>query len=408
MASLRPTLWQRAQFIRFWAGRSIGFLGVEMSLFVLPITAALVLHATPRQIGLLAAAQTTPFLLFGLWIGVWVDRVPRVRLMMAADVGRALAFACVPLLSMLGRLSMNGLYAIAFVAGSLSVVAGRDHIVQANAHFEAGGAVAESAGPGLGGLLMQWIAAPLAFLLNALAFAVSGLMLIGLKEADRRPPPHFRRPVTTDIAEGLSFVLRHPALRLVVLCACVDNLVGVGIFGPMYILYATQSLHVQPALLGLVFGMTGVGAFVGALLVSPVTARYGMRAALVASQFITGAARVALALVGPGGVILPVLLVAEFFSGVTLPLFNVNLLSLRQMAAADHQQGRINATVGFLLWGATPIGAAAGAAIGELLGVRTALTVAAVATCLATLLLLAPATRTLDGVVSVGLTEEPS
>src|SRR5262249_3294490 len=156
-------------FFRFWAGRSVTFLGAEMSLFVLPVTAATVLHADASQMGLLAAAQTVPHLLFGLVAGAWVDRWPRHRLLAATDLPRGLAFAGVPATAAGGRLSIEGLFSVAFFLGTLTwianvsyqamlpAIAGRGRLVSANAYFETGGALAETAGPLLGGMLLQAI-----------------------------------------------------------------------------------------------------------------------------------------------------------------------------------------------------------------------------------------------------------
>ncbi len=402
------SLWRNGPFARFWASRSLGFFGVEISVLALPLTAVLSLGASPVQVGFLTAAETAPFLVLGLAAGVWVDRWPRVPLLIASDLTRAAIVSTVPIAAVLGVLAMPQLYLVGFVAGSCTVLAtvayqsmiaglaGRERLVEANAKFEVGSSLAESAGPGLGGLLVQWLTPPVALLLDAVAFGVSALMLAGFQAPGAQEAP--RHAMRREIAEGLRFVLTHRALRAVVFCALFDNLLGIGIFAPLYIIYATRQLEIGPALIGVLFGTAGAGACAGALLAGRITSRLGVRTTFVIAQLTTGTMRLALAVITVAtGFGLPMLLAAQFLHGMSMPIFNVNLLSLRQSVAPDHLQGRINASVGFLLSGAIPIGAAGGGLMAAWMGVHATLVLAALATCAITLLLLVPATRPLAG-----------
>ena len=416
--SERPavSLWQQPGFARFWLGRSMSFLGSEMSLFVLPVTAATILRADATQIGLLAAAQTAPYALFGLLAGAWIDRWSRRAVMRIADIGRAMLIASAPLAVAAHALSIEMLYGTAFAIGSLGVfatigyqaavptLAGRERLVAANAYLEAGGGVAEAAGPALGGLLIQltsWVGAAT---IAGVSFLGGGLSLNGSRDLDDqvRATGRQRRSIRDDVAEGIRFVWRHDGLRAVVVCGCLDNVLGIGFFNPLYVLYATRHLQMTPATLGIVLAMTGAGAFVGAVAADAVTTRFGVRATLVGSQLGAGLARVAMTIVAPGSALLVVLLCAEFIVGASMPLFNVNLISLRQAAASVRLQGRVNATVGVLLWGATPVGGLLAGVVSELVGLRLALSTAAALTCLATAVLFVPSATAIGLHVIVG------
>ena len=139
-----------------------------------------------------------------------------------------------------------------------------------------------------------------------------------------------------------------------------------------------------------------VGALVGALVSGALTDRIGVRATLVVAQLGSGFGRLALVLVSPGGLVLPTLLAAEFLVGVTMPLFNINLMSLRQAVASDDLQGRVNATVGMLLWATAPIGGLLGAVLGDVFGVRAVLALVAVLTCVIAAVLLLPSREDLE------------
>lgn len=392
------SLW-RGVFLRFWVSRTVGFVGVEVALFALPLLAVTSLHATASEVGVLATAQTLPFLLFGLVAGAWVDRWPRLPLLALVDVARAMVFGVIAVLAWWGQLTMPVLWVAAFVIGAFTVVAtvgyqsavlaiaGRHRLVAANAQFEAGSGAAEAIGPALGGALVQWGSVAAAFVLNAVALACAAVLLPF--EKDERVAPDATRPqgVLREVIEGLRLVHGNRTLRPVVLCACVDNLLGVGLFGPLFILYATNTLHVAPAALGAIFTMTGLGALIGAFWAPALTERYGMRRVLVAVQLATAGVRLAMASVSAGPFVVAVLMAVECANGFMMPLFNVNLMSLRQASVRPDQQGRINATVGFLLWGATPVGALFAGLAGDVVGVKPVLMMAAIATAGASVLL---------------------
>src|ERR671912_2733545 len=176
MTAPRRSLWHHRDFLRLWAGDSISQIGTTVSLIALPLLAIQVLDATPFEVGLLTTFETAAFLLVGLPAGAWVDRLRRRNVLITGDLGRALLLGSLPLAWMFDVLTLPQVYAVALLTGVLTVffdvayqsylpfLVGRDHLIEGNAKLEASRAVAQIAGPGLGGLLVQVLTAPYALL----------------------------------------------------------------------------------------------------------------------------------------------------------------------------------------------------------------------------------------------------
>src|SRR5206468_4513561 len=218
-------LWRNDAFLTAWAGQSVSAVGSQVSALAVPLTAVVVLGAGPVEMGLLGAAQFAPALLLGLIAGVWVDRLPRRPILIAADLGRTALVAAVPSLALLGVLRVEHLLGIAFLIGSLSVLfdlaaqaylpalVGREHIVEANSKFEQSASLAGVAGPSLAGLLVQAVGAPFAMALDAASFAASALCLARIR-APEAPPARAARPsrIWGEIGEGVRAVAADPIL----------------------------------------------------------------------------------------------------------------------------------------------------------------------------------------------------
>ncbi len=195
-------VWQSRDFRLFWLGQSVSFVGSEVSALALPLTAVVVLGATPAQMGLLVAVQNAPFLLVGLLAGVWVDRFRRRPILIAADVVDAIALASIPLAVLAGWLRFEQLLLVAFVTGTSLVISSvafqsfmpslvrRERLVDANAALEVSASTAGIVGPGIGGVLVQLVTAPIAIAVDALSFLFSALVLLMVRTPERRP---FRR-----------------------------------------------------------------------------------------------------------------------------------------------------------------------------------------------------------------------
>src|SRR5437762_926006 len=216
------------QFRRLWAGQGVSLVGTQVTLLGLPLTAALVLNASPTQMGVMVAAEMLPILVFGLLIGVWVDRVQRRPLLIGADIGRAVLIGSVPIAALLGVLSMEQLYVVALGMGLLTLcfdtaapvylrfVTEESKVAEAYSALTFNESAAETAGPGLAGLLIQVITAPVALVLDAVSYVVSAAMVYSIRSDEPRSETRSTtiNSVIGDVGEGLHIVFAEPTLRM--------------------------------------------------------------------------------------------------------------------------------------------------------------------------------------------------
>ena len=370
MRGLAPPVWRDSNFNKIWVGEIVSSLGSGITTLALPLIAIGALQAGASEMGILGAASTSSFIVFGLLAGVIVDRAPRRLVLAVTSCAAAAVVASIPVASSLGILDIRQLYMVAFAAGCVSVVAdvafqailpqvvGRDRVLEGNAILRTTGAVTEIVGPGLAGVLIQVLTAPIAIVVDACSFLAAGVLALFVRTTE--PPPRPRGRILSDVVEGLRFVVSTPALRAIALGGGMHNVFQNGAFAAIYILFATDRLGLSPVQLGFVLASSGPGALVGALVAARYRRLVGLRASLIQTQVVTAIAR---ALV-PAAVFLsqPVaaLVVGEFVLGFARSVFNVNQVSFRQAITPDHLQGRMAASIRFLLWVLVPLGSLAG------------------------------------------------
>lgn len=375
---------QQPDFLKLWSGQTISQFGSGITGSALPLTAVLALGASPFQMGLLVAAEALPFALFGLFAGVWVDRLRRRPLMIGADVGRAVLLASIPVAALLGRLQIGQLFLVAALTGILTVlfdvayqsflpglVTG-ERLLSANSRLAASAAAAEVVTPGLAGLLVQLVSAPLTLLIDAVSFLCSAgsIALIRREAAPVRSP--VRGTVVRDIAEGLTTVVRHPLLRAFAGHAVTRSFFGNWI-GALYALYVLHDLALGPVLLGVTIGIGGLSNLLGTFLVGPLTRRFGIGAIVVATVLI-GSPTVFLVPLAHGPWLLGfgMLALCQAFDAGQ-PIYEVNALSLRQSITPPRLLGRVNAAMQVLEGGVGPLGAIVAGLLASQIGVRPTL-----------------------------------
>lgn len=218
-----PGLWEHADFRKLWLAQTISLAGSQVSELAIPLTAVVVLQATPVQMGSLEAAQMAPLLLVGLLAGAWVDRLPRRPVLIGSNAGRAVLLGCIPLSVLAGLLGMPALYLVVFLIGVLTVVFDvalaaflpallhRDQLVDGNSRLVLSDSATSLLGPALGGLLVQVLTAPVAVAVDAISFLVSIPLLLGIrvKEPRSRRLAKASTGLRGEIRYGLTAVLRH-------------------------------------------------------------------------------------------------------------------------------------------------------------------------------------------------------
>jgi predicted MFS family arabinose efflux permease len=369
----------RSDFARFATANAITQLGTQVTLVALPLAAVLTLGAEPFELGLLTAAETAAFLLVGLPAGVWVDRLRRRPVLVWADLLRGLALLTVPVAAWYGALSLWQLYAVALVVGFgtvffdvahmsfLPAVVGRERLEGGNSVLEVTGRTATLAGPGVGGALVQWLTAPVALLVDAVSYLVSGLLLSRVRAKESRAEGgrgHLRR----EIAEGIAYVRREPVLRIVAVLGALVQL-GNGMWAVGAPLFLVGRLELGAGAYGLMLSISAVGGLAGAALAPRAVARYGTGPTMAAASGATCVLYLPIALTGEGWrlALFPVFLTAVALSSV---VFGITQLSYRQRTTPEHLLGRVNASMRFLMWSALPLGGLAGGALGEWAGAQ--------------------------------------
>lgn len=390
MVTRSDSLWRNSGFRIFWAAQTTSLLGSQVSALALPLLAALTLGATAWQMGLLTALGALPALLFGLFVGVWVDRRRRRPLLIAADYGRAALLVSIPIAAIRGMLRIEYLYVVALCMGALNILfdvahqsllpglVGREKIIEGNSKLALSRTTAEIGGPGFAGALVQILTPPLALIADALSYLASALLLGKLRGAEPTPATDVAPGRVWDaIGAGLRAIFGNPLLRP--LAIGTATLVGFSsLLEAVFILYLTRALGLAPLIQGLVFAIANVGFLIGAFLAERTARRFGIGPTLIATVAILGLADLLVPLLGlvplPAA---PLLIAAQCCFGMALVIFNVNAASLRQTLTPDHLQGRTNASFRVITQGVVPLGALIGGVIGEVWGLRPALLIGA-------------------------------
>lgn len=408
MRARTDSLWRDSDFIKYWVGRTVSLFGTEVSNLALPLVAVVTLQAQPFEVSMLRTSRSAAAALAALFAGVLVDRLRRRPILIGTDLGFALLMVSIPVASFAGLLRVEQLYLLQFLSGLLSVssdvaqlsflpsLIGREKLIEGNSKLQAASSAASIAGPGLGGVLVQLLSAPIAIIVDACSFVVSAFFVWRIRTPEPPPAaPAARRGVWAEIGEGLRTVFGSPLLRPLAESVAAHFMFTSMIYS-ILILYMTRELGIEPALLGLVFAAFGPGLLLGALVAERAARRYGPGPAMLAAMLLNGVAGTLIAAArGPLPWAVSLLMTAHFLLGAGMQVHGINLVSLRQAMTADRMQGRVNACFRFNNLCAITAGALLAGTLGELLGLRATLTIAGVGLYVPFLRLLFSPARTL-------------
>ena len=381
-----------SDFNKLWVGQTISLIGSQVSLLALPFTAVATVGASSMQMGILSALGSLPALFFGLFAGVWVDHHKRRIVLVGTDIGRALVLSIIPLSAMMGNLRVEVLYVVGFLAGTLGLffnvayrsylpgLVGREKLVMANSRLELSNSIAEIIGPGLAGGLVQVIGAPLAIAIDAASFLASAFSISLIRTREPEPAPNSSTTtLVSEIKDGLRHVFGEVRLRALAGCvACLSFFNA--IFEAVQILYLTRELGLSAAWLGVIFASGSVGFLLGAIMNNKVNKWIGLGRSLLLGVFLTGGSDLLFPVAGmvhTQWVVIGLLILAQFFFGIGLTMFQIGQVSLRQSLTPDNLQGRMNATISMLTWGLAPIGGLLGGVLGSVISLSLTLFLAA-------------------------------
>jgi MFS family permease len=366
-----------ANFRKLWLGQTISLFGDQITYIALPLTAVLVLDANAAEMGYLGAAALLPHLFFSLPAGVWLERVARRRQVMM------LTYA-------FDSLTFTQLYIVAFGTGTLAVlfdisymtlyvaVVERESYVEANSLLHGSRSFSYIAGPSVGGVLVQLLSAPAALLADAASF-VSSALFLGRLEAPEPPLERRTTRARDEVKEGLGFLFRNSILRPALFGTATLNFFNYA-FWALFLLYATDELGIKAGTLGLVLGVGAFGGLTGAIVAGRVGRRIGLGPA-----FILGMVLFPLPLLlvpaaeGPQPVVLAMLFVAEFLSGLGVMILDINASAFMTAITPDRLRSRTTGAFNFVNWGIRPLGSLLGGALGSAVGLRPALWLSSIA-----------------------------
>jgi MFS family permease len=401
---LPPLLRRNRDFRRYFYGQAVSLIGDQIGLLALPLTAVLALGATAGQMGLLTTVALVPNLLFSLHAGAWVDRVGHRRVvMLTADVARGLAIATVPLAYAFGHLGWGHLYVVAFVTGTLGVffnvaygaffqvLVAREDYVAANSLIHGSRAFSFLAGNSIGGVLVQLLKGPYALALDAFSFLWSAVFLgrIHLTE----PPPAPRE--AGGVMAGARWLRHNAVIRAELLGVATINLFNFMYFA-LFLLYATNVLHVEPATLGLVLGVASIGTLGASFLAGPASRRLGIGPAFILGCFLFPAPLVLVpAARGPHWLVVAFLFAAELLSGVGLMLLDILAGTISAAIVPPALRSRVSGAFMVVNYGVRPVGAALGGVLGTAIGVHPTLWIATLGSLLGLAFLIPSPLRTM-------------
>jgi predicted MFS family arabinose efflux permease len=390
--------WHR-DFRRLWIGQATSKLGSSVTSVALPLVAVATLHASTFQVALLSAAAWLPWLLIGLPIGAWVDRLPRRPVMLACDLAALLLFLSVPVAAWLGRLTFGHLLAVALGAGTASVffqtayqvflpsLLDRAEVAEGNAKLQATEAAAYVGGPGLAGLITEVAGAVSALLVDAASFLVSALSLLSIRSRETRSQRE--RPTSTirqEIGEGIRFVARDPYLRVLTVFGAVSNIGLIG-YQAILVVFLIREVGVSPGVVGGLTAAASLGGLLGASSATALARRFGSARSLVAAELAAAPFGLLIPMTGPG-VGLAFMVAGGLVISAGVAVGNVIKGSFRQTYTPHALLGRVVVSMQMVNYGTIPLGALLGGALGTVLGVRSAMWILMIGLALTGLILL--------------------
>lgn len=356
-------------FWKYWIGQTVSNLGSSVTQFALPLL-IYKLTGSALNLGIATAAEFVPYLLFGLLLGAWVDRVDRKRMMIFTDIARTLIIASIPLLAAFGALSVWWIYAVGFLQSTLTIcfeagqfaaipnLVNKDDLVTANGRIQASYSAASVLGPLLAGLLVALTPLSTLLLVDASSFLLSAcsLALISMSfnppRGEKQEEP---KSILHDVMEGLRYVLGHPVLRNISLMMAMVNFVATTV-STQLVLFAKVQFQASDTQVGLLYSAGSIGIVVLSLLAGPLRKRWSFSTVALGALMLEGLLTLVLAFTHWYwiGIIL-----WACIGGLGI-LFNINTSSLRQAIVPNTMLGRVMSIAGVLAWSAIPLGSLLG------------------------------------------------
>ncbi|HEX4922405.1 MAG TPA: MFS transporter [Candidatus Bathyarchaeia archaeon] len=422
----KSSLWHHSNFLKLWTSDTISQFGTQFSGFAIPFT-ALLLTKDPLAFGILFACGTLAFPLFALFIGVYVDRHNRKKIMVLSNVGRAAFLGMVPAAAVAGLLVPLGmplLYVVTFMVGLLTVffdvsyqailpsLVDRSQLVEGNSKLEWSRSGSQAVMPGVAGFVVQAVFPPFALAIDASSYMASASVLSRIQREETTNPSN--ASVLHDLKEGLATVVGDSRLRMIAGSTATSNFFSSALF-TVVILYVVLQLNFTAGMYGTIFSVGAIGGLFGAIFLSSrLTRIFGVGPVIVAAMLLGGLGAIPffvasptfsspvfavleIPLIGPFRIDPNVLMMmfGSFVTSIAVVLYNINQVSLRQTIVPKRLQGRMNASMRWIVWGTLPAGAFAGGLLGAVLGLKETIGISVIGGILAFLWVFFSPVRTL-------------
>jgi MFS family permease len=363
----------------FYAGQTASAFGTAFTRFALPLL-VFRLTGSPFDLAISTAVTFLPVVLFGLVIGAWADRADRKRLMVLADLGRALVVASVPLLAALDGLTVGWIYAACFITSllsmisevsemaALSIIVRKEDLPLANGRLHASYALASTIGLFASGLVAASVPIELLMMIDAASFVLSALCMLLIRRSLGGEPAGRRvdataPSLTSDLARGVRYVFKDRRLLSLSLMLTALNFVGSTDVAQLVVL-AKVSLGASDGQVGIVLGAGSLGAVMLSLLIGPLGARMSLGRLILLTMVMRGAATCGLGLTGSVLFAAPLWAVAAG----SVALFNVAILSAVQRSVPAQLLGRVTSVIRVVTWSSIPVGTLVGGYLVEASG----------------------------------------
>lgn len=372
------SLWYHRDFRWLWGGDTASQFCAALGTLAIPYLAVTTLSATKFEMGLLGTLTTIGFLVIGLPSGALIDRWNKRSVMILADFCRAALLVTIPIAWWMHWLTFIQLVIVATIVGMLQVffdvayqsylptLVHRDQVVEGNAKLQASQSVSQSAGPALAGLIIKVVGAAAAVGINAVGYFISALCLLRINHREEPHDPVDRKPIVSEIREGLSFVVRHPLLSRMLACTAILNFFS-ELTWVLLVYYQVNVLHFSAVTIGLINAVGALGGLVGALVATRISKAIGEGPSILLGATIACLAFVCIPL---SAYISPVV---TFLVGTPITMFgvvayNIATVSFRQRLCPPKLLGRMNASCRFIVWGTMPLGSFVGGVLGSQIG----------------------------------------
>ena len=398
------TLWQHRDFKRLWAAQAISAFGSRITRTALPIIAIALVTANPIEIAILASLEVVPAILVGLFAGGWIDRSRKRPILVSADIIRAVLVFSIPLAAWLGELKMAQLYIVAAVVGATSALFSladnaylptlidRKQLIEGNAKLETTESIAEIGGPGLAGILIQMLSAPMTMLLDALSYLCSAAFLFRIQ---RKETPAVtdepRISVAEDIRVGLRAGFKHPQIGPTFWALGLGDLFD-GFFMALYMLYTIDTLGLSAATVGIIISLGGIGALGGAFMVETLSRHLGLGPAMISALALAKLSMLLIPLAGLFPALqLSLLSAHQLLGDGFMVAFLILATSLRQAVLPLDVMARSNGMLQVMSGVLLPVGALIAGGLASVISVSVAVWIGTIGGLVAVLPLLYPA-----------------